>query len=99
MARVSLAVGTSANQAGVRKGPNYAWGFSVMKVLTHPDVELEAQIDEAYERFIAAPDARRRAAWNAFTALLAKRSPTRIKRMERDQGIDKRATFEPRSTR
>lgn len=67
-----------------------------MKVLTHPDVELEAKIDAAYNRFVHATASQRRKRWEEFTALLAKRSPSRVKRMER--GLDERATFMPRES-
>lgn len=67
-----------------------------MKVLTQPDVELEARIDVAYNRFVHATASNRRKRWDEFTTLLAKRSPTHIKKMERDRGLTKRATFIPR---
>jgi hypothetical protein len=70
-----------------------------MKVLARPDVDLEAKIEVAYNRFVKSTKSERRKRWDEFTALLAKRSPARVKRMERDRGLDKRATFEPREAR
>lgn len=68
-----------------------------MKVAVRPNPELETQIDVAYNHFLAAKDdSERRRHWETFAALLAKRSPMRVRRMERDMGLDKRATFVPR---
>ena len=71
-----------------------------MKVLVRPDQELEAQIDVAHDRFVnAKSDRLRRKFWEELKALLAKRSPTKVRRMEREQGLDRRATFVPREGR
>lgn len=71
-----------------------------MKVAVRPDTDLETQIDVAYSRFInAVSDLDRHQCWVEFTRLLALRSPMRIKQMERQKGLDKRATFVPRDGR
>ena len=68
-----------------------------MKVLVRPDEALEAEIDEALAAFNAASDeTEQRAHWSRMVALLGKRSPIKVRRMEVAQGLNKRATFVPR---
>jgi hypothetical protein len=71
-----------------------------VKVAIRPDTDLETRIDVAYSRLLGAvSEIDRRQCWVEFTRLLALRSPMRIKQMERQKGLDKRATFAPREGR